>query len=152
MTKKKKILWWHVAFIVYLCVLLYFLFFAEILGRSYFDSAYQYNIVPFREIRRYLRYHETIGTFATFVNLEGNILAFIPFGMLLPCVKKDINLLRTVLFTALFSAIVEGLQFLMRVGICDVDDVILNTIGGLCGYVIYVLAVKVKRHKDKDRV
>lgn len=41
---------------------------------------YRYNLVPFREIRRYLKYRGTIGSWRVFLNLAGNVVGFMPFG------------------------------------------------------------------------
>ena len=70
-------------FLVYMGGLIYFLFFAENYGRSAQGIGYRYNLVPLREIRRFLENEEILGRRAVFLNVAGNILGFVPFGAIL---------------------------------------------------------------------
>ena len=46
-----------VAFLLYIAALIYFLFFSESYGRAGFaEREYHYNVVPFREIKRFWIY------------------------------------------------------------------------------------------------
>jgi glycopeptide antibiotics resistance protein len=100
---------------------------------------YRYNLVPFREIRRFIKYREIVGWRAFFVNVIGNIIAFVPFGMLMPRLSGRMKHWYLVTLLALeFSFAVEVVQLVLKLGCFDVDDLILNTAGGLIGYVIYV--------------
>ena len=70
-----------VLFVLYLVLLTYFLFFAEEMGRSPDARAeYSYNLTLFKEIRRFLLYRNILGWRAVFLNIFGNVLAFMPFG------------------------------------------------------------------------
>ena len=51
------------------------------MGRTYAERTYHYNLVPFREIKRFLVHRETIGIMAVMLNLVGNIVAFVPYGL-----------------------------------------------------------------------
>jgi glycopeptide antibiotics resistance protein len=125
-------------FILYLFFLFYFLFFSEKMGRLTGEQ-YRYNLVPFREIRRFIKYREIVGWKAFFVNIIGNIIAFVPFGMLMPRLSGRMKHWYLVTLLALeFSFAVEVVQLVLKLGCFDVDDLILNTVGGLIGYVIYV--------------
>jgi glycopeptide antibiotics resistance protein len=125
-------------FILYLFFLFYFLFFSEKMGRLTGEQ-YRYNLVPFREIRRFIKYREIVGWKAFFVNIIGNIIAFVPFGMLVPRLSGRMKHWFLVTLLALeFSFAVEVVQLVLKLGCFDVDDLILNTVGGLIGYVIYV--------------
>jgi len=44
-----------------------------------------------------------------------------------------------------FSLTVELLQLLFKVGIFDVDDIIMNTIGGMIGYFCFFIVHKIYR-------
>ena len=136
---KKKIAA-RILFLLYLAVLFYLLFFSVFTGRNEVYTEYHYNLIPFEEIRRYLELSKSGGTFLRLVNIEGNVLAFLPFGFFLPFLwKRFRRFYRTVLATACFSLIVEVLQLITRVGSCDVDDVLLNTLGGVIGYLLFML-------------
>ena len=124
-------------FCIYLVVLSYLLFFAESFGRGAARD-YRYNFMPFAEIRRYLFYWETIGLTGVLVNLLGNIVAFMPFGYFLSSLTNNrLKVLSVTLFSLEFSILVEAIQLMTRLGSCDVDDVILNTLGGLLGCLAY---------------
>lgn len=140
-----------VLFVLYLIVLVYLLFFAEDFGRGT-DAQYSYNLVPFREISRFWRYAGVVGWKASLINIGGNIAAFVPFGALLPLFgRKWRGLLRITGLTALFSAAVEIAQLLTRTGICDVDDVILNTLGGALGYAIFAACNSLRLKHSRRR-
>lgn len=124
---------------IYVAGLVYFLFFAESYGRGMESAAYSCNFRPFREIRRYLIYWEVLGRRTVFLNLAGNIIGFIPFGALLPLMAKGVRKAwRVTLLGFEVSAVIEVSQLIFRVGCFDVDDMILNTLGALAGYLIYV--------------
>ncbi len=137
-TGTNRLLIKYALLIMYLAVLSYGLFFAEGFGRT--AEHVSYNIEPFREIRRYIVYADKLGWEIVALNLLGNILVFLPFGFLVPSMwpssdkKHPIALF---LLTVLFSSMVELLQYVTGVGTADVDDVILNTIGGCLGYQVY---------------
>lgn len=89
------------------------------------------NFIPFQEI---LRYNITSHLF--WKNVIGNMLMFLPFGFF---VSYYINVDKVhlpfmlVLVTSLAIEIVQ-----MMIGrVFDVDDIILNLIGGILGYLIY---------------
>ena len=90
----------------------------------------------------------TYGWHITIVNLLGNVVCFMPFGFLLPTISgKKIckNIISVTLFAVLFSVCIETAQLLAKVGAFDVDDIFLNMIGGLLGYVAMRLT-KVRKH------
>ena len=126
-------------FTAYLGFLLYLVFFAEQFGRADSDRVYRYNLVPFREISRYIRHFRALGIYSV-INLAGNVAVFVPFGMWLPILaapaRKGYHL---VFYTFLLSLMIESVQLLFRVGSFDVDDIFLNTLGGLIGFILYYL-------------
>ena len=134
---KKKTVLKIVLFVIYIVVLSYLLFLSESMGRT--NWHFGVNLVPFAEIRRYITHISTIGILYVGINLLGNIAVMIPFGYALPSLfgqgKK-----RPILYVFIgmfFSILVEIAQLFTHTGTCDVDDVILNTIGVIVGYLIY---------------
>ncbi len=120
---------------IYLILMIYFLFFAESMGRVPETKEYHYNLHPFREIHRYLAYYQITGVYAAFLNLGGNIIAFVPFGLFFPLLsRKNRSFWKVTLISFQVSLGVELIQLISRVGSCDVDDMILNTLGGMLGY------------------
>ncbi len=121
--------------------LIYFLFFSESYGRVGFaEREYHYNVVPFREIKRFWIYREQLGVFAVVTNLLGNVVGFVPFGFILPLIVRRARgfFLITLLGFAL-SLFVEVVQLITKVGCFDVDDLILNTLGAAVGYILFAV-------------
>lgn len=137
-----------VVFVLYLVVLAYLLFFSENYGRTDTEREYRYNLVLFREIKRYLVYYEQLGIGNVILNLLGNIVAFMPYGFLLPMIKKTCKNGWRIFFWSLgFSFGVEVTQLVTKTGAFDVDDLMLNTIGGLLGFVVYRIFQKYRQKK-----
>ncbi|WP_367618539.1 VanZ family protein [Paenibacillus andongensis] len=75
------------------------------------------------------------------INLVGNIVAFMPFGifLLLLSKSKTISLIGVFIQSLGMSLLLECLQVFFSIGNFDVDDLILNTSGGLLGYCVFRL-------------
>ncbi len=147
--KMIRVLSWFV-FAAYMIALIYFLFFSEQMGRVPSDE-YKYSLEPFREIRRYIVYRKEIGCFNVMLNLFGNVICFVPFGFVLPIMSnKQRGLLKITILTFLTSLLVELIQLMSKVGSCDVDDIILNTLGGFLGYVFFVIGLWAYRKVRKS--
>ena len=131
-----------VLLILYLVLLTYYLFFAEALGRTPASHAeYSYNLVLFKEIRRFIVHRELLGYKAVLLNIIGNVVAFMPFGFILPEVWDQLNKWPTITIQGfLFSLGIEIAQLTAHVGSFDVDDLLLNTIGVMIGYFVFLVA------------
>lgn len=95
------------------------------------------NFIPFKEITRY-----SFGSRLFFKNVCGNILLFIPFGILSSIYLKPKNLWIPFSLTLLSSLAIELTQMLIGRSF-DVDDILLNCIGGIIGYFIYKVLDKI---------
>jgi glycopeptide antibiotics resistance protein len=121
-------------------MLAYFLFFSERYGRVVDKEGYRYNLELFKEIKRFITYREIVGFESFVVNILGNILAFAPFGFLLPMLNVSYRkFLRMATLSLWFSIMIEVVQLVTRVGIFDVDDIMMNTFGGIIGYICYMI-------------
>ncbi|MDW2796872.1 VanZ family protein [Clostridium boliviensis] len=136
-TKRQKFGW--VIFIIYLIFLTYFLFFSDYFGRGgHIREDYAYNLVPFKEIRRFIVYRHVVGFWSFLLNIVGNIAGFMPFGFFLPVIsRRSRRFFNTMLLSLLFSLCIETTQLIFKVGSFDVDDMILNSLGGMLGYLLY---------------
>ena len=92
----------------------------------------QNNYVPFKTILSYLGGHAGWGV--AVVNLLGNILPFLPIGILLPLLYRPISWKSVSVIAVAYCLCIEALQLALRVGAFDVDDILLNTLGVLLGY------------------
>ena len=139
--KRGKRLFFRVLFIAYLILLFYLLFFSEKMGRTAEVQQYRYNLTLFREIRPFISIRKEYPQMFL-LNVVGNIAAFMPFGFLLPLLRqKRTGFFLTTLLSFELSLIVELLQLFFKLGCCDVDDLLLNTIGGILGYLAYYIFI-----------
>ena len=130
----------RVLLVLYLACLIYFMFFSESYGRTEVHVEYRYNLVLFREIRRFLMHGDILGLPAVLINIVGNVVVFIPYGCGLPLLFERLqSFLRVTILSFATSLLAETMQLLLRVGCFDVDDLLLNTIGGCIGYLVFVL-------------
>ncbi len=135
-TKNQKLGW--VLFIAYLGLLVYLMFFAESFGRDPTLRTYSYNLEPFKEIRRFYVYRKQLGMEAFLLNVAGNVAGFVPFGFFLPIVsRRGRKWYNAILLSFSLSLCIEVIQLVFRVGSFDVDDLMLNTLGGAIGYGVY---------------
>lgn len=150
--KKRKIIrrFSRLFFIIYMALLVYFLLLSDGFGRLEGYSMYRYNLVPFQEIIRFVKYREYIDFVSVVINLLGNVVAFMPFGALIRWVlDRKVRWFQAVGYTFLFSLCVELLQLVAKVGVFDVDDLLLNTLGGLLGFFVYYLLVLINRRSER---
>lgn len=142
--KKFRILG-RIAFVLYIIFLVYFLCFAEWYGRTGNVGIYRYNLEPLKEIKRFWEYREELGVFAVFNNLLGNILIFIPFGFLISMSSVRGRFVKAAIVSLGTSFGVEVFQFITRVGSFDIDDLILNTLGGILGWLLFIICNAIRR-------
>ncbi|MDD2217007.1 MAG: VanZ family protein [Eubacteriales bacterium] len=74
----------------------------------------------------------------------GNIILFIPLGILLHLlfVNRKYPLLKSLGLVVASSLFIEGVQYLARIGVTDINDLILNTAGGAIGIAIAITLIK----------
>ena len=130
-----------VLFVLYIGFLIYFLFLSDWYGREGVMDEYRYNL----EIRRFIVYREQLGAFAVFSNLFGNILIFVPFGFFIAMASSSRSFFKALFNSLGLSLCVEILQLVTRVGSFDVDDILLNTIGGVLGYIVFMICNLIRR-------
>jgi glycopeptide antibiotics resistance protein len=90
---------------------------------------------------RDLIYPHTDGAFThAWINLLGNVLVFIPLGILLPLfLRKLRRLTRFFMASSAIILSVELVQLFTLRGICDVDDYLLNMVGMFAGFILFRL-------------
>ena len=143
--RNRSLLKW-VCFLAYLLCLGYMLFYSVGFDRVEHEE-YRYNLTMFQEIMRYYNLGMRSGNWALFVmNVIGNIVVFMPIGMFLPSLfSRCRNIFFTTVLSLEISLCVEVVQLLTKVGSFDVDDLLLNTLGGICGYLVYMIYRGIKR-------
>ncbi len=130
MKKYLNIFYWFILFF-YLFLIVDTVF----IGRDNFRSV---NLIPFNSISEYIMVNNGIGgTRIIDMNIWGNVLMFIPSGIYLnlhSATKSIAKMLGYIFFLSLF---IEVVQYTFALGATDIDDIILNLIGGFIGIVIY---------------
>ena len=139
-----------ILFIVYIGFLLWFLIFSDWYGRSGVMEEYHYNLTPFKEIKRFWEYREQLGLAST-LNLLGNVFIFVPFGFFEPMASRQRSFFGTVMDGFLLSLLVEVFQLITKVGRLDVDDLILNTLGVVAGYIVFWICNTMRRKHGAKR-
>jgi glycopeptide antibiotics resistance protein len=101
------------------------------------------NFMPFREILRY-----EIGSNAFYKQVIGNIVLFIPFGYFVTSYCNIKNLGTITLVSGLSSLVIEVVQHFIGRSF-DVDDIILNIVGGIVGFLLYTALNAIRNHLPK---
>ncbi len=142
MKRDKRILIYKILLIVYTAIMLYLLFFANrsgLITSDYWKNVrnhFQY--VPFDTIKSYV--HVIINGYADWTvydNLFGNIYIFIPLGLLMTAIWRRFRKFGRFFFTAFLIILsIETAQLFSLRGYFDVDDIILNLLGSVLGFLI----------------
>lgn len=101
----------------------------------------QTNFVPFQTIKRYVdALSRNVIPKTSVMNLLGNAVLMAPMAFFLPCLFPSTRRFwKFLLLMVAFLAAVEALQLALCIGICDVDDLILNLLGALIVYIFVSL-------------
>ncbi|WP_273835845.1 VanZ family protein [Guptibacillus sedimenti] len=111
------------------------LFYATLFIYNYYPYGKSVNLVLFDSIKLMW---ESGSYWLILKNIIGNILLFMPLGFLMPLVsKKGKSFLIIGIIGFLTSTIIELLQYFVAHRIFDIDDILLNALGALVGYVAY---------------
>ena len=110
-------------------------------------SSYYGNYVPFKTIVPYLSGEPSWAI--AIRNLAGNILPFVPVGLIAPFLYRPLTWKYVLGVAILFAVAIEGVQVIFRTGIFDVDDILLNILGIVIGYSAFIGAEWIVRNVFK---
>lgn len=114
------------SFLIYAMLLFYVVTFQDV---NYGTN----NFIPFKEIFRY-----EIGSKLFIKNIVGNIILFIPFGLFVSYLMKTRRTYPIVVISIITSGVIEYTQ--AQIGrTFDIDDILLNVLGGFVGFLIYLI-------------
>ena len=113
-----------VLFIIYLIALYWILLFKLGVRFSYMGER-RTNLVPFSEL--FILTSENIL----------NVVIFVPLGIYAGILFEKWLFGKKLFFVFLLGLLVEGLQYILRVGAFDITDIITNTLGGIIGLMIF---------------
>jgi glycopeptide antibiotics resistance protein len=142
-------------FICYILLLIKILFLSRVSLLELFNSQRtinrSINLIPFYSITEYISGNSEIVKRFAFGNVVGNIVLFIPLGIYLPLFKNDKRVITNLLFIFIVSLFVEITQGLLGIGASDIDDIILNCLGGWIGILVYKFSLFILRDEKKVR-
>ena len=95
------------------------------------------NFIPFKEIMRY-----NMGSRLFMKNVVGNLVLFLPYGLFTSLYLKSDKASIIIFLTLITSVSIEVVQLIIG-RVFDIDDILLNVLGGFLGFVIYMILKKV---------
>jgi glycopeptide antibiotics resistance protein len=127
--------------------------------KNYFNREYKHykvkdgwakaNTKPFSTIRLFYNSRRLNTEYKT-NNLLGNLIGFVPLGLLLPLILPWFrNGFKILIAGFLVSLGYETVQLLTGLGVFDVDDLILNTAGAFVGFIFFYLIKGIIFRKTK---
>ncbi len=120
----------YLAFLMYIMLLFHIVTFQDVTWSTS-------NFIPFKEIFRY-----SIGTPAFYKNVVGNLIMFLPYGFFVSYFIKSKKPYLIILLSLIVSITIETTQ--MVIGrVFDVDDIFLNVLGAIIGYLVYKVLNKI---------
>lgn len=141
----KRISW--LFFLLYLTFLTKIILFKNRIGKIHYFNYRKFrsitvsenfkraNIIPLKTITKLMGEGLTVFVIE---NIIGNIIVFIPYGILLPILLPSLSSFYKIGMIAIATSLIfELIQLVAVLGIFDVDDIILNTLGAVIGFAIY---------------
>lgn len=82
-----------------------------------------------------------------------NVIMMVPFSTMVMWTfnMRDKILWQSGKIAFLFSALIELLQVLLRLGTFQLSDIVYNTVGGIIGGVLYYIAIKIRKKTEKSQ-
>lgn len=104
---------------------------------------FQLSLVPFTVFKDYAKdlFRSPVFFFTTLINFFGNLAIFIPLGLLSALLFRKATWRRSAIIGFGLSTFIELFQYFI-VRNTAIDDIILNTAGAMCGYLVYLLIKK----------
>ena len=124
--KEKKIS--HVIFVVYLILLCWLILFKLAVTVDMIPHLRGVNLIPF--------YYDK-GSPVHLREIIFNIIVFIPAGFYLAAMLYKRNIFLGILGIIGLSLLFEIIQYVYSIGASDITDLITNTLGGLCGMILF---------------
>ena len=101
------------------------------------------NLVPFKEMFRY-----EVGSYKFIKNIIGNIVLFLPYGFFSSYYLNNKKISTNILLCFVATFCIETIQYYIG-RVFDIDDIILNVIGGFIGYLLYISLMAINERLPK---
>lgn len=137
-----------VLFIMYISFLLYLTLFKNFLGRK--EGIYAMNLIPFKNIYEitlnFIKGSLSLGFFIR--NIFGNLLAFTPIAYFFITLLNLKDIKKLIFLTSAMIIIIEALQYILGIGVYDVDDLILNLTGTILAFLFLKNKIKLNQNQE----
>ncbi len=114
---------------VYYCILIFNM---TIFAR--YNSSYGYNLVPFKSISN-LFINGSI--YNIIINFFGNLVIFMPLEYFVIELLNKRKFVLNLIISSLIIILIEIIQYLFKIGVFDIDDIILSLFGMMMFYFLY---------------
>jgi glycopeptide antibiotics resistance protein len=132
--------------VLYSSLLFYIFFLARRRPRpSLTGPKFPHNLIPVKhKLEELALFHSmrAIDKWNFLTDLLGNIVLFIPLPFFLVFIFKIKPLWKTILIAFIISSCVEVTQYILHIGVADIDDIICNTLGAVIGTLVVKLFTK----------
>ena len=127
--KKKVLKLSHIIVFIYYVILLF-----NMVVFARYNSIDSYNLIPFKSI---VDIFKNGTTYEVIINIFGNLLVFMPLEYFLIELFKVKRLPINFILSFAIILLIEVFQYVFKVGVLDIDDLILCTFGMMLFYIIY---------------
>lgn len=150
----------HIIFIIYFLLLIKIVLFKyrgllatfDKLITGELDGFRSYNVIPFQSIWEFTKLMFSGHFSRGFNNIIGNIFVFAPFGYFVPLLHKKCQKAKTVVLAGFcVSLIFEICQYFLYLGSADIDDIMLNLLGVILGFLFFKTVKKITYKKQTVR-
>ena len=119
-----------------------------------FKFSFSYAEIPFK--RRFLNlkpfgYYFSFSSYTILREIVLNFIIFLPFGGYLYMTGK-MRFLHSLLTVGAASLLFEVLQYVFALGTSDITDTIMNTAGGITGYLMTFCFAKITHDEEKTEI
>lgn len=127
--KKKVLKLSHIIVFIYYVILLF-----NMVVFARYNSIDSYNLIPFKSI---VDIFKNGTTYEVIINIFGNLLVFMPLEYFLIELFKVKKFSINFILSFVIILLIELFQYVFKVGVLDIDDLILCTFGMMMFYIIY---------------
>ncbi|MGX9756122.1 VanZ family protein [Clostridioides difficile] len=132
----------YTIFFLYVLITIRIILFKDVPIYAIFKGGFRsVNLIPFYTVWEFIT-DSNISFTRAIANIIGNIGIFIPMGIFLPVVLKKSDKKTIIIIISLISLGFELIQYILAIGSSDIDDVILNSLGGILGIIAYTKMTK----------
>jgi len=122
-------------FLIYLAILFWIIVLKMSVRFTYMGQQRSMNLIPYNQPLM-------LNGKADLGEIILNALVFVPMGVYVAILYKKWSVVKSILFFALSSLILEGIQYITALGAFDITDIINNTLGGTFGLFLFKILEK----------